>query len=699
MHLASELAACNGAKAPFVAPCYSGEFRTLDVIHDAVRAATASFGGSVASFFYLTAPTPQEDRWHAHGTANGRDCHRVRSINVREGGKWTTIKDSAVHATLKRFSEWSCAVHAWYTPFNGDDALPLCHGDKMQYWKLQQVYLEVQRYEVASGRRFDWLLRMRTDVWFLGPLPSPSSLSITSVHVPFGMVNPSVSVNDQIALVPRDFASAYFDAVDDLSCNASKHSGQVRKFSDKTFLLDRLRHTHAPLSRMDVGFVLLRAGIGAACWRLKSHKRTMHWWSACLNLSTTMPVYCVQPDGTGHPSSNGGIEQLEARRKMLAYSNAPRCNELPGAGWQRQIASFAGKRWPLPRDFVADGSGFHLTTTTKRSPAADEVQPYVTPQGARARNLRLCTARLSVQAARSRFGIDTSALEDAGSAVWECQRRVPPHSGSLYVTDFLSREELWRLHVDWPSEQGLYGYYCDADRGELQGFARWTTSNCSLMLRTLERRIMAVTGLEAGKFAHKGYMSYGGTATGLPLHHDANGACCGNAKRSQTREMTVLLYTRQSELRGGHTVFPFVSPSGEGRAPTVSNRLWRKWANNIYMKAGYESPDARGQYRNSTAGGLLSAACAALAEDDNHNEDRQSSHFAMRPAAGDAFIFWMKSPGKASADPYQYHAACPLLSGSKAAIQKFMQRGGSPQPSPEAIARGPPTKLIRECSK
>lgn len=363
MHIALDSPGCAEGKAPSVAVCYSGEFRTLDIIHNAVRAATVNFGGSIASFFYLSAPAPHGDDCHSPGSAEqGRDCRRLRSLSEREGSKWTTVKDGVVLATLQQFGEWSCAVHAWYQPFNSSDKHSLCRGDAEQYWKLQQVYLEVQRYEDAAGRRFDWLLRMRTDVLFLGPLPSLSSISPTTVHVPLGMVNPSVPVNDQLALVPRALANAYFDAVDDLSCNTSKHSDVVHKFSDKTFLLERLRRKQAPVSRLDLGFVLLRAGIGAACWRLKSHKLTAHWWPACLNLSMTMPVYCVQSDGTGHPNSNAGMERLEARHKMLAYVKAPRCSELPDTGWKLQVTSFAGKRWPLANATVPDAGGSSLPT-------------------------------------------------------------------------------------------------------------------------------------------------------------------------------------------------------------------------------------------------------------------------------------------------------------------------------------------------
>ena len=328
------------AHQPSVAMCYSGEFRTLDIVHDGVRAATERLANNMVTFMFLTASPA------ASPCRSSTGCSRTRSLSRREGSNWTDIHDEAVRNTVKRYSMWQCAVVASYRPSPTGYTEHLCRGkDKAQYWKLQQVFLQVKRYEVRSraGRQFDWLVRMRTDVWFLAPLPPLWSLNATQVHVPHGMVTRTVPMNDHFAIVPRHLASSYFDAANDLSCKTRK----LRGFNDKAFLRDRLRRTAVSVNKLEIGYVLLRSGIGAACWRLKTHLRTRQWWQACLNLSTAMPVHCITSDGKGHPRSSLALERLHARlHNVLAISDAPRCSELPTSGWTRQVAEYAAHDWP-----------------------------------------------------------------------------------------------------------------------------------------------------------------------------------------------------------------------------------------------------------------------------------------------------------------------------------------------------------------
>lgn len=341
---------CTAADAP-IAVCYSGEFRTLDTIEDNVHTATKGFATKSVTFLFLSA---SQNTSSACSKLHGYACSRPRSVSLREGTSWTAVSDHLVRATFKRMGQWSCGVSAWYAP-SSVTRPPLCLGDAEQYWKVQQVFAEVQRFEEQArhGKRFEWLLRMRTDIWFLSPLPSPSSLDARAIYVPFGMVSTSVPVNDQVAIVPRGLASAYFDAADDLSCNSSKHTSNFTKFSPKTFLRDRLRRTGASVVRLDFSFVLLRAGIGATCWRLKSHPRTQPWWPACLNLSMSLPLYCILPNGTGHPNSNPGWERAAAKgHDVLSVTRSPRCSELSAGAWAVQRDRFAGSPWPTATPFL-----------------------------------------------------------------------------------------------------------------------------------------------------------------------------------------------------------------------------------------------------------------------------------------------------------------------------------------------------------
>lgn len=93
--------------------------------------------------------------------------------------------------------------------------------------------------------------------------------------MPAGMVNPGVTLNDHMALVPHAHAHAYFAAADELACDASRHSpGKHVQLGGKFFLAKRLAKLGALTEQLDVAYVLLRAPPGADCWRLKSHATT-----------------------------------------------------------------------------------------------------------------------------------------------------------------------------------------------------------------------------------------------------------------------------------------------------------------------------------------------------------------------------------------------------------------------------------------
>ena len=104
-------------------------------------------------------------------------------------------------------------------------------------------------------------------------------------------------------MVPRQIASVYFDAADELACNRSLHSKPVASQASREarreaqqynssvrplgyFLLhDRLVNFGTSLERLLVGYTLVRAGVGVECFRLKGHPETLRFWSSCINQS------------------------------------------------------------------------------------------------------------------------------------------------------------------------------------------------------------------------------------------------------------------------------------------------------------------------------------------------------------------------------------------------------------------------------
>lgn len=317
-------------------------------------------------------------------------------------------------------------------------------------------------------------------------------------------------------------------------------------------------------------------------------------------------------------------------------------------------------------------------TETIGSTASRKRHPPLPPAEARRLNLLMCPHEPTADALRA-FGVQPSALP-ANAAVRVCQHRTTPHAGILYVRDFLEPRELRTLMRDWPTEEELFGEHCNADRGELTSFVLLNRKNASQYpLVRLDERITAFTSLSIGKFAHKRYDNTGNGELLNNLHHDANGACCGMAKHSLAREATLLLYTGTSDLAGGHTIFPTLPPDANvpGLAAGITQGMWSKLRDTYYKAPNREHlPDQFGAYMNSTLGGVTGQACARLADDDAKGS--LSGVFGVRPVPGDAVLFFMKTPGIAGkANRHAFHAGCPLLQGSKDAIQKFLQRGGT----------------------
>jgi hypothetical protein len=84
----------------------------------------------------------------------------------------------------------------------------------VQWVGVRQCYRQAARREDSRGRRYHWLLRWRTDIVLMRPLPPLQSLGADQVFVPQGGMssNPqSACMNDHIFLCPRHLCHAYFE--------------------------------------------------------------------------------------------------------------------------------------------------------------------------------------------------------------------------------------------------------------------------------------------------------------------------------------------------------------------------------------------------------------------------------------------------------------------------------------------------------
>lgn len=317
--------------------------------------------------------------------------------------------------------------------------------------------------------------------------------------------------------------------------------------------------------------------------------------------------------------------------------------------------------------------------------------PLEEVMAARARNLQLCDKVITPHEAALNFDLSPGHLPKE-ARIYQCFQREAPHSGALYVTNFASVEELGQMYSDWPTEHVLKALeamtFEHAEKGELHAQAQMGSElgirpNSTRMLKTIEKRIDSFTGFHVGKYAHKRYLSYsnnGITMISNPLHHDGNGACCGLEKRSQNRIVTTLLYTLNDRVKGAHTLFPFLRKNGTGLAARHATDGHWKQIQDTYLKARLFSGRRAAQPVNLGIRHLadwVSRKCYALQAADSSKNPSETTLVGVRPAAGDAVLFWMKNKGALQNDPYMFHCSCPLLGGVKDGIQKFAQSKSS----------------------
>jgi len=96
----------------------------------------------------------------------------------------------------------------------GQESIP---GFFSQFLKVKLAWGLVRAEEFQSGQRYDWLIRIRSDVVLFSPVPPLENMAGRAVFVPRnGMANnPDAAFrNDQVFLCPRDNCEEYFSIAD-----------------------------------------------------------------------------------------------------------------------------------------------------------------------------------------------------------------------------------------------------------------------------------------------------------------------------------------------------------------------------------------------------------------------------------------------------------------------------------------------------
>lgn len=87
----------------------------------------------------------------------------------------------------------------------------------LQWIAVRRAYRHVEDHERRRGRAYRWLLRTRTDIVWLQPLPRLQQLEPRFAYVPRGGMNRApfaMCTNDHLFLCPRHLCRAYFELLE-----------------------------------------------------------------------------------------------------------------------------------------------------------------------------------------------------------------------------------------------------------------------------------------------------------------------------------------------------------------------------------------------------------------------------------------------------------------------------------------------------
>ena len=318
----------------------------------------------------------------------------------------------------------------------------------------------------------------------------------------------------------------------------------------------------------------------------------------------------------------------------------------------------------------------------------------------RAQNIQLCSRRLSDTELSANFGLNSSHLP-SDAVVYQCSQRDDTYSGVVYVTNFMSVEEIKMMYSDFVPQMVALDLHQKFDnRGNIFGLASLGNAhgirpNATAIIKKIEKRIDDISQHNVGKIQHHRFPRPLGAAKSTFLHHDGNGNCCGVEKTAKSRVFTILIYTAitrggkaynnqpqgQRNFKGGHTCFPFLKSVGGGFSSRDADaKVWKE-IQNLYIRGhvSMERETFPAKFVATAAGRAGKKCYDAMQMDEERRYD--PSLFCTRPAVGDAIFFWMKKPGMwensdplMGMDPHAMHVACPVKGGVKDTIQKFMQK-------------------------
>ena len=205
---------CPGARVVNAAFIIAGQPRTFleGFAQRGLERAIRAFGANAFTFAYLTDDDGGSSKGHTPmAQPNSSRVHAaiavLRPKRVYYGPLVQSILSPPAGCQL------SAALLA---PYAGPQSKPTWRVWWETWEKLRRAYALVTEYERSRRFEFDWVVRLRPDIWFFGAPPRHCDLPPDVLSFPVGIVGCAPPcVNDHVAWVPRPRASAYFEAAQD----------------------------------------------------------------------------------------------------------------------------------------------------------------------------------------------------------------------------------------------------------------------------------------------------------------------------------------------------------------------------------------------------------------------------------------------------------------------------------------------------
>ena len=208
-------------RAAFVLAGHPRSFTHPGAHRSILKHAVRGFGAHADTFFYLTDDVAQSDSYGNQHSGQKEDARRVLSAVSEFHPKdvyfsnftrpWPTIPKDCV---LSRYQTRK------YYPLLGHRS-PVRWQVFWQTWEKIRLGFEMAvAFELRHNFTYDWVVRLRTDLFFFGDVPRHYELNQDAVSLPLGVVvcgfvpsggpNGHPCGNDHAAFVGRRHAEAYF---------------------------------------------------------------------------------------------------------------------------------------------------------------------------------------------------------------------------------------------------------------------------------------------------------------------------------------------------------------------------------------------------------------------------------------------------------------------------------------------------------